>query len=71
MKPPISGFGLAAAVMGLLASSWGALIAQQQPVFRAGVEAVAVDVVVVDRDGNPVTDLTVEDFTLQVDGKPV
>ena len=32
------------------------------PVFRADVNFVSVDVIVTDQDGNPVTDLTEEDF---------
>jgi VWFA-related protein len=43
---------------------------QQAPVFRTGVELVAVDVSVVDRDGRPVRDLVAEDFTVLVDGQP-
>ncbi len=43
---------------------------QQKPVFRSQVELVAVDVTVLDADGRPVPDLTVDDFTLRVDGKP-
>ena len=68
MKLMISCFGRTA-VTAFLVSGW-VLAAQERPVFRAGVEAVAVDVVVVDRDGHPVRDLTVEDFTLLVDGRP-
>ncbi|MGE5200212.1 MAG: VWA domain-containing protein, partial [Rhodospirillaceae bacterium] len=43
---------------------------QRPPVFRAGVNAVRVDVIVSDRDGNPVGDLTADDFEVQEDGKP-
>ncbi|MBE3073142.1 MAG: VWA domain-containing protein, partial [Acidobacteria bacterium] len=42
----------------------------ETPQFRVGVEVVAVDVSVVDRDGRPVPDLKPADFTLTVDGKP-
>src|SRR6187551_3732511 len=38
---------------------------------RVEVEVVNVDVVVVDRDGNRVTDLGREDFAIEVDGKVV
>jgi VWFA-related protein len=41
-----------------------------QPVFRAGINTVRVDVIVTDRQGNPVTDLKLEDFEIQEDGKP-
>jgi VWFA-related protein len=34
----------------------------QRPLFRAATDAVLVDVVVRDREGRPVTDLTVDDF---------
>jgi VWFA-related protein len=40
-----------------------------QPVFRAGINTVRVDVIVTDRQGNPVTDLKLEDFDIQEDGK--
>jgi VWFA-related protein len=41
----------------------------QQPVFRTGIDTVRVDVIVTDRQGNPVTDLTLEDFEIREDGK--
>ena len=41
-----------------------------QPVFRTGINTVRVDVIVTDRQGNPVTDLKLEDFEIQEDGKP-
>jgi len=43
---------------------------QRPPVFRAGVNAVRVDVIVTDKNGNPVGDLTQADFEVQEDGKP-
>jgi VWFA-related protein len=46
---------------------------QQQPpppTFRAGVNFVRVDVIVSDRDGKPVADLTQADFDVTEDGKP-
>ena len=59
------------------ASTADGLAAQQaqepQPprtTFKSNVDLVPVDVNVVDRDGRPVADLRVEDFTLAVDGKP-
>src|SRR6188768_4131410 len=42
---------------------------QQAPVFRAGVEIVALDVTVVDRDGKPVTGLKPEDFVVTLSGQ--
>jgi VWFA-related protein len=43
---------------------------QNQPVFRAGVELVTVDVVATTRDGQPVFDLKAEDFQLFEDDVP-
>ena len=40
---------------------------QPRPTFRAGVDLVQVDVVVLDADGNPVHGLTKDDFVL-IDG---
>lgn len=40
-------------------------------VEQLDVRVVNVDVYVTDRDGNPVTDLTRDDFSLVVDGRPV
>lgn len=42
----------------------------QQPVFRAGINFVRVDVIVTDRQGNPVADLTAADFDVREDGVP-
>ena len=42
----------------------------QTPPFRAESELVTVDVVVVDRHGEPVRDLTAADFTVAEDGRP-
>ncbi|MSO62921.1 MAG: VWA domain-containing protein [Acidobacteria bacterium] len=41
-----------------------------QPIFRGGVNFVRVDVIVTDRQGNPVNDLKLEDFEIAEDGKP-
>jgi VWFA-related protein len=41
---------------------------QQPPTFPARVDLVTVDVLVFDRDGNPVRDLRPENFTIQEDG---
>jgi VWFA-related protein len=43
---------------------------QEQPVFRAGINFVRVDVIVSDRKGTPVEDLQPEDFEVFEDGKP-
>ena len=43
---------------------------EQVPVFRAGVELLPLDAVVLDRDGRQVTDLTAAEFQVEVDGKP-
>ena len=40
------------------------------PIFRANVDAVELDAFVVDPEGNPVTDLTVDDFEVLEDGRP-
>lgn len=38
-----------------------------QPIFRAGVNFVRVDVIATDRQGNPITDLTQDDFEIVED----
>ena len=43
---------------------------QNPPVFRAGTTLVPVDVRVLDKKGNPVTDLKAEDFTILENGVP-
>jgi len=42
----------------------------QTPSFRAGVEALPIDVVVLDDRGQPVRDLIAADFTVRIDGRP-
>jgi len=42
----------------------------QPPTFRAESNLVRVDVTVVDRQGDPVTNLTSDDFTVEEDGDP-
>ncbi len=42
----------------------------QTPTFRAGIDFVRVDVIVTDKQGNPITDLTEADFELLEDDKP-
>ncbi|MCC7043363.1 MAG: VWA domain-containing protein [Acidobacteria bacterium] len=45
-------------------------LAQEQapPVFRGGIDAVSVDVIVTDKQGRPVTDLTAADFEVREAG---
>ncbi|MCX6539848.1 MAG: VWA domain-containing protein [Acidobacteria bacterium] len=43
---------------------------KQTPVFKSGVELVAVDVSVVDRNGQPVKGLRPDQFEVTLDGKP-
>lgn len=47
-----------------------ALLAQQTPVFRGGVDLIHLDVSVLDRERRPVRGLTAADFTVLDDGKP-
>jgi VWFA-related protein len=44
---------------------------QPRPAFKASVTLVEVDVVVIDKSGQPVRNLRAEDFELAEDGKPV
>jgi VWFA-related protein len=44
--------------------------AQQKPVFRTGADLVRVDVVVLDRHGQPVPSLKAADFELEEEGAP-
>ncbi len=43
---------------------------QNAPTFRTGIEAVMLDVSVLDRDGRPIRGLTASDFTVLEDGHP-
>jgi VWFA-related protein len=58
-------FGWAIAMTAGLAAT-----ALQQPTFRSGVDVIAVDVQVIDKDGFPVADLTPDKFQVTVDGRP-
>jgi VWFA-related protein len=42
----------------------------QPPVFRGGINYVRVDVIISDKNGNPVADLQASDFDVTEDGKP-
>src|SRR6266508_1527621 len=44
--------------------------AQPPPVFRTGINFVRVDVIITDKSGNPVSDLTAADFDVAEDNKP-
>ena len=44
--------------------------AQPPQTFRSSVDLVPVDVNVIDGSGRPIADLTAQDFSLKVDGKP-
>ncbi len=61
-----------AALAGALAVSAAAPAAteQQQPVFRAGIDVVQVDVSVLDRNRRPIRGLTADDFTVLENGVP-
>jgi VWFA-related protein len=54
----------------ILACALLVLAAQNQPTFRASTRLVEVSVVVHDRNGRPVADLTKADFELLEDGQP-
>jgi VWFA-related protein len=60
---------ISAAVAVLLMPALGAQTPQpQQPVFRAGIELVTVDVTALDANGRQVMDLTPADFQVEIDG---
>lgn len=63
----------AAAIVGLAMTVGGALLAQSPqpaPTFRSGIDVVRVDVSVLDAARRPMRGLTVDDFTVQVNGQP-
>src|SRR5262245_61706678 len=64
--------GLALAATAVLSAQDKPAPAQVAPpqTFKSSVDLVPVDVNVVDRDGRPIADLTAQDFSLKVDGKP-
>ncbi len=56
-------------VLAIVAASTLGVAAQQQPVFRAGVDLVHFGIVVTDKYGAPITGLTVDDFEILEEGK--
>lgn len=54
----------------LAQSSHQTLRVEDPPTFRSGIQYIEVDAFVTDRKGNPVRDLTRDDFTLFEDGNP-
>ena len=66
-----SGAGVAALLVGLAyAAAAPAAQPPQPPTFRTEASLVRVDVTVVDHDGEPVSTLAAEDFTVEEDGIP-
>jgi VWFA-related protein len=61
---------LLAALAAALTSSSPSAQAPAQPTFRAGVDLITVDVVVLDGDGRQVSSLGQDDFKVAVDGTP-
>jgi VWFA-related protein len=59
-----------AAVVVAIALSWSPVaVGVQQPSFRAGVDLIAVDAQVVDRDGSPIESLEPADFDVSLNGR--
>ena len=56
-------------LLAIVAASTLGVAAQQQPVFRAGVDLVHFGIVVTDKYGSPITGLTVDDFEILEEGK--
>jgi VWFA-related protein len=68
-----AGWSVVLGLAALLAGGSGPISASQTGdpfVFRSGVEAVQLDAFVTDRRGNPVTDLTADDFEIVESGQP-
>src|SRR5258708_12997465 len=78
MARPLRSIALASFFLALLVMQGGAQQqqppasdpAQQPPVFRTGINFVRVDVIISDKAGNPVSDLTAADFEVVEDNKP-
>jgi len=60
------------AATGVLAAATGRAqdTPQTAPSFRSGVEALPIDVTVVNDRGEPIRDLIGSDFTVRIDGRP-
>jgi VWFA-related protein len=55
-------------IFGLVTIGWLATVAAQQPTFRSATNLIAVDALVVDRDGKPIESLSADDFEVTLDG---
>ena len=66
-RPLAVGCALALGVIALLGTPVAGRL--QTPTFRGGAEVIAVDVQVVDHDGQPVSDLGADKFTVTIDGR--
>jgi VWFA-related protein len=64
-----AGLALVALVAALTSSSPAAQ-APAQPTFRAGVDLITIEVVVLDGEGRQVDSFDADDFTVEVDGRP-
>jgi len=62
------GLSLAAVLLAALVVRPAKVSAQDPPRFSTSVEVLSVDVTVLDRDGRPISDLTADDFSVDVDG---
>lgn len=69
VRPALLGLLPAAALLALGAHPLAGPQESQTPVFRSGVELVAVDFMALSPDGTPVTDLKPEEVTIRVDGR--
>jgi Ca-activated chloride channel homolog len=68
--PAVAALVTGLAAVGLPAAQQPPPQDQQRPVFRTGVETVAIYASVLDEFGELITDLTEKDFTVLDDGKP-
>ncbi len=59
-----------AATTAAIAIGVSAQAPKQPPVFRSAVEVTSLDASVVDNRGQPITDLSSDEFTVQIDGAP-